>query len=104
MITNFKIFEREIDRNDREINYKKGDYIFLNNQVQKIYDVGLVGWISSPPEKRGEKSIRFWVYNIYDERTAITLDESDIIIPTEEQINDYKNAEKAKKISKKFNL
>jgi hypothetical protein len=104
MITNFKIFENEIDRTDNTINYKKGDYIFFDNEVQKIYEVGLVGWISSPPDKKGIKVIRFRVYDKYDKGTSITLDESEIILPTDEQINDFKNEIAAKKLSKKYNL
>ena len=106
MITNFKIFE-EIDRSDRDIKYKKGDYIFWDNAVQTISEVGLQGWIGwrPDPSRIGKKNIRFFLYNEITKKTdAVTLAEDEIVLPTDEQLIDFKNTLEAIKKFKKYNI
>lgn len=94
IITQFKIFENKTI-------YKKGDYIFWDNAVQKIHEVELIGTTTTS----GEKVIRFIFDNdITDERKAKTLYEDEIVLPTDEQIKYLKDMIEAKKISKKYNL
>jgi hypothetical protein len=104
VITNFKIFE-----NDININYKKGYYILYDNEVQIIQRALVVGHVTSSVDKSkiGEKLIHFDLYNPFsngDKFTSIKLYESEIILPTKDQILEFENYFEAMNKLKKYNL